>query len=116
MERNLAFILQIDGQCGDDPRLVAEFIKECLAEVEGRLVLMNKLFNLDVVLESVTFSKARSDLAGIRHIAQAIMQAAGHHRDCPGGIGEALANAYQAINASLMKAEAIFTEMEKLYP
>lgn len=114
MKYNLDTIFRISGSTDNDNVVAGEFIRECLKEADDRLVRMEKLKDITVVLDEKTFNEARSDLAGIRHIAQAIDQAAVFHQN--GTLSNAFANASTDTKKKLKAAEDIFFEMSKLYP
>lgn len=114
MRHNLDAVFRINRNDGQDAVVACEFIKDRLGAVEERFVRLKNLSDLAVVLSDTTFSEARSDLAGIRHIAQALNQSAGFHKN--GQLSEIFANSTKIANEKLKEAEGIVSTMKELYP
>lgn len=114
MKHDWTTIRSINGQVSHDAVTASEFIKECLAEIDVRLGRLAGLDNLSVVLDDTTFSGARSDLAGIRHIAQVFKRAADFQKN--GGLGDAFSNATKTVAAKEEEAEGIFATLKAMYP
>lgn len=113
MDYGIDTILRISGNAQDDEVIMSKFLQFIESESKNRLEIINRLYNLNEVLDKKGFLAAHDAMIGVRHLNQSVMQInKAHHQGVLAPLTkEAAKNFLVVINDAIKK----FQYLEDIY-
>lgn len=114
MKYTIKNLMHLSGSSDNDVLAASEFCKEALAEAQKRADGIELICNLGQILDAAALSDARSALAGIRHLTEALRPVVPHHEN--GNLGEAFKRLLARLESIEEKAGQNYSWLCNLYP
>jgi len=107
-------MLRISGNGSSDGQVASDFALGALQAAKSRATEIEKVANLEVILDRESLRMIQSNLAGIRHIAMVVNELANLHAN--GQLGQAMKKLDSQVANLLAQAEQQVAALSALFP